>query len=518
MHTPIKAILSFVALLAMPVLLLHSGSFGADSDTVMLSPATTMWATRGLTQTASAEPMGAGRLTFNLTATWYKQDAIMPTAPVKDADVTTGIAAFSFGVNPYLDVFASFGGYRIFAGDNSESGKGSVMGGIHGSLPLPGLSPLRLGAQMALIGGIATSQINKNKSDGYDYFNTRLYYDFVGKIIETLVFGNDSLGIKFHFNQGAAMLLQNDNRKLLLLGAGIQGTVHPRIVIGLELNSRTDLDSLNVRRDPLWLTPSILFRTPYYFNTLLGVDVSLSKERTGSAASRALEPFRIFGGFVFSFDLLATKRRAEREKALREKTEFERKVREAQARSQMVARKAHADSVAMAQARDAEQRRADSLAQKAREDSLSLVDLKKKLEEERSKRSDAEKQLLSTGLLILDAVYFETGKAQISINSFPYLNIIGKMLTKYPKLQIEVSGHTDNIGKYDKNMTLSQARAEAVRRYLIQVAPELLTRISARGYGSSQPKAPNTSADGRKMNRRTELQVLNKEVLSEYNN
>jgi len=128
-----------------------------------------------------------------------------------------------------------------------------------------------------------------------------------------------------------------------------------------------------------------------------------------------------------------------------------------------------------------------------------------------------EQQLLTTGLLLLDAVYFETGKAQISINSFPYLNIIGKMLTKYPKLQIEVSGHTDNVGNYDRNITLSQARAEAVRRYMIQVAPELLIRISARGYGPTQPKGLNTTAEGRKMNRRTELQVLNKEVLKEYN-
>jgi outer membrane protein OmpA-like peptidoglycan-associated protein len=313
------------------------------------------------------------------------------------------------------------------------------------------------------------------------------------------------------------MLLQNDNRKLLLLAAGIQGAVNPMIVIGLELNSRTNFQDIHIQNDPLWLTPSVLFRTPYYFNAEIGVDISLSQERTWQSARRALEPFRLFGGFVFSSDLMAAKRRAEREKALREKTENERKIRDAQQRAALYARKAQLDSISMAKAREDERRITDSLAQKAREDSITVADLKHKLEEERSKRSDAEKQLLSTGLLLLDAVYFESNKTQISINSFPYLNIIGKMLTKYPKLQIEVSGHTDNIGKYDKNIALSQARAEAVRRYLIQVAPDLLTRISARGYGPTQPKAPNTSAEGRKMNRRTELQVLNKEVLGEYN-
>ena len=90
------------------------------------------------------------------------------------------------------------------------------------------------------------------------------------------------------------------------------------------------------------------------------------------------------------------------------------------------------------------------------------------------------------------------------------------MLTKYPRLQIEVAGHTDNIGKYNDNMRLSQSRAEAVKKYLIQVAPELSGQLSSRGYGSTQPQATNNTAEGRKMNRRVELQVLNKEVLIEY--
>jgi outer membrane protein OmpA-like peptidoglycan-associated protein len=521
MGNPLKGAISSAAIIAVSVFVLHAAApetgIGPASDTAMLSPATTMQATRGLTQISSAEPMGTGRLTINLTGSWYKQAMAFPGTPPQDADVATGLFAASFGLNPYCDVFATAAGYGIFAGDASDQSKGSVCGGIQGALPLPGLSPLHLGAQIAVIGGTSTTQINNNNADGYDYFNTSTSYNFVGKIIETLVFGNDSLGIKIHGNQGAAMMLQNDHQKLVLLGVGVQASVHPMVVIGLEFNSRTSLDSLNVRTDPLWLTPSVLVRTPYYFNAELGADVSLSSERTGAIARRALEPYRIFGGLSFSFDLLAAKKRAEREKALAEKTEREHKARELEARSAMLARKAHADSIAQAKAREAAQQKADSMAQKAREDSIQIADMKRKLEEERAKRPDMEKQLLTTGLLLLDAVYFETGKAQISINSFPYLNIIGKMLTKYPKLQIEVSGHTDNVGNYDRNITLSQARAEAVRRYMIQVAPELLIRISARGYGPTQPKGLNTTAEGRKMNRRTELQVLNKEVLKEYN-
>ena len=85
--------------------------------------------------------------------------------------------------------------------------------------------------------------------------------------------------------------------------------------------------------------------------------------------------------------------------------------------------------------------------------------------------------MLSTGELLLDAVYFKSGKAIISINSKSYLNIIGKMLLKYPKLQIEVGGHTDNIGSQASNFILSQNRAEAVRNYLIEVAPALSSKL-----------------------------------------
>jgi outer membrane protein OmpA-like peptidoglycan-associated protein len=518
MKNPIKSIVLSAALAAASAVVPISAASGAEPDVVPLSPATTMWATRGLTQTASAEPMGEGRLTFTLTGTWYKQGTVFPgIVPPQDADVTTGTAAFSFGVNNYVDVFGAGTGFAILAGDNSEYGKGSVCGGIQGALPLSKLSPLHLAAQAALIGGVSSNQINDNNADGYDYFITRKYYDFVGRIMETLTLGNDSLGIKIHSNQGVAVMLQNDNRKLLLLGAGIQASVNPLIVIGVELNARTNLEELHIQSDPLWLTPSILFRTPYHFNVLLGTDVSLSQERSWTTAVRALEPFRLFGGFTFSFDLLATKRREAREKALQEKMMCDRKSREAQVRISLYARKAQLDSIEAIKLHENEQHRVDSMSRKIREDSMTLADLKKKLEEERSRRSEAEKQLLSTGMLLLDAVYFETAKAKISINSFPYLNIIGKMLAKYPKLNIEVSGHTDNIGKYDANQRLSQARAEAVKSYLIRVAPELLSRISAKGYGPDQPKASNATAEGRKLNRRTELQVLNKDALIEYN-
>lgn len=513
----------YSALCALFCLISFNSAWSQDANSgekVLPCPPMTFKATRGLTQTASAEALGEGRLSFNMIGSWYPQDVSDGNVPPAGSDISSGLLAFSFGVNSYIDIFGSVAGYGVIKPSPGENdfGLGSVCGGIQGSLPLPQVSPLHLGAQMAIIGGTAGNQIDTNFADGYDYFETRTGYDFMGKIMETVVLGNENLGVKFHLNQGAVFSLET-SRKLLLLSGGVQGSVHPMVVLGLEANSRTDLQNLSVRSDPLWLTPSIQFRSPYYFNVILGTDISLSRDRQ-VGEQRALEPYRIFGGFSFSFDLLANKRKAMSEKEKQdaaEKNSLQLKASSAQALADSLARKALADSVAQAKQRKDDQRRADSLAEKARQDSITLAETKRKLDEEKSKRSDAEKQLLSTGLLLLDAVYFETGKSEISINSYPYLNIIGKMLTKYPKLQVEVSGHTDNVGKFQSNMILSQTRADAVRVYLVQISPELSNMLTARGYGSTQPKASNTSADGRKLNRRTELQVLNKDVLKEYN-
>jgi OOP family OmpA-OmpF porin len=106
--------------------------------------------------------------------------------------------------------------------------------------------------------------------------------------------------------------------------------------------------------------------------------------------------------------------------------------------------------------------------------------------------------------------------AIITINSKSYLNIIGKMLCKYPKLQIEVGGHTDNIGSQAFNYTLSQSRAEAVRNYLTGVEPALNSKLDAHGYGMSMPKADNGTKEGRLANRRVELRVKNMNALQEY--
>ncbi len=73
--------------------------------------------------------------------------------------------------------------------------------------------------------------------------------------------------------------------------------------------------------------------------------------------------------------------------------------------------------------------------------------------------------------------------------------------------KIEIAGHTDNVGSASDNQKLSENRAEAIRQYLITKGVAA-TRVAARGYGSLQPVADNSTYDGRQKNRRTEVRIL----------
>jgi outer membrane protein OmpA-like peptidoglycan-associated protein len=159
---------------------------------------------------------------------------------------------------------------------------------------------------------------------------------------------------------------------------------------------------------------------------------------------------------------------------------------------------------------------ADVPAKKTTADSLALIQAASNHDDAKGKRSDAEKQLLSTGQMLLDSVYFKAGKTILSSNSKPYLKSIGKMLLKYPKLLIEVGGYTDNTGDSEYNIDLSKGRAESVRDYLTKVAPGLSANLSARGYGMRLPKADNRTKEGRLSNWRLQLRVINTYALQEF--
>jgi outer membrane protein OmpA-like peptidoglycan-associated protein len=82
-----------------------------------------------------------------------------------------------------------------------------------------------------------------------------------------------------------------------------------------------------------------------------------------------------------------------------------------------------------------------------------------------------------------------------------------KRLAAFGNAAVTVEGHTDNVGAADYNMKLSQARADAVRSFLLS-RPELSGRaVTAKGFGATKPIAPNTSEEGRQKNRRVELVI-----------
>lgn len=107
------------------------------------------------------------------------------------------------------------------------------------------------------------------------------------------------------------------------------------------------------------------------------------------------------------------------------------------------------------------------------------------------------------GFLRLD-VHFDTGKATIRAESASILDQAAAMLKQAASVHAEVAGHTDNVGAAAANLTLSQQRAESVRRALVQRGVAA-TRLTAKGYGDTVPVADNRSEEGRAANRRVEI-------------
>jgi len=129
-------------------------------------------------------------------------------------------------------------------------------------------------------------------------------------------------------------------------------------------------------------------------------------------------------------------------------------------------------------------------------------------------QSEVERQLVETGNIVLREVYFEVNKAMLLPESEARLNEAGAAIEKFADLKIEVQGHTDSRGAAKYNETLSQARAEAVRDYLLAHFHLNADNLFAKGYGESQlAVAPEKSDDDYAMNRRVVLRAVNAEVL-----
>ncbi|MFD1466905.1 OmpA family protein [Hymenobacter caeli] len=112
-------------------------------------------------------------------------------------------------------------------------------------------------------------------------------------------------------------------------------------------------------------------------------------------------------------------------------------------------------------------------------------------------------------VIVLNNIFFDTGKAILRSESTAELERLRKLLAEQPTVKLEMAGHTDNVGKPAANRDLSQRRAQAVVAYLTQhgIAAD---RLAAAGYGDTKPVAPNTTKAGRQLNRRTEFKVTGK--------
>jgi outer membrane protein OmpA-like peptidoglycan-associated protein len=112
-------------------------------------------------------------------------------------------------------------------------------------------------------------------------------------------------------------------------------------------------------------------------------------------------------------------------------------------------------------------------------------------------------------IIIAENVYFETGTATLKPASARVLDSVARLLTVYTSIEaIEVQGHTDNRGEPDKNLVLSQQRADAVVAYLMGKGIDA-ARLIARGYGDTQPLVPDAINDSEHAkNRRVQFLIV----------
>lgn len=116
---------------------------------------------------------------------------------------------------------------------------------------------------------------------------------------------------------------------------------------------------------------------------------------------------------------------------------------------------------------------------------------------------------LTRGWYNFDRVYFEAGKATLTAASLNQLRNVATLLRAYPTARIKLGGYTDDTGTYKVNKALSEARARTAWASLVEmgISP---SRVDARGYGPNYSIAANATEEGRAMNRRLSIKVVQK--------
>jgi len=109
--------------------------------------------------------------------------------------------------------------------------------------------------------------------------------------------------------------------------------------------------------------------------------------------------------------------------------------------------------------------------------------------------------------IVLKNIFFDFDSDSLKTTSYPELGLLTDLLINNPGINIQINGHTDNVGNDQYNIDLSEKRAKSVYHYLIEneISP---SRIHFKGYGASKPVETNDTPEGRAANRRTEIEVL----------
>ncbi|MGA3137046.1 MAG: OmpA family protein [Terracidiphilus sp.] len=264
------------------------------------------------------------------------------------------------------------------------------------------------------------------------------------------------------------------------------------------------------------------------------------KKVIDSAAREAVqtaEDARIITVKKFEEERLAQERQAAADREAKAKAEAEASERarlEAQLAAERAAReKAEAEAAQAAAQAEAEKQRlaaAQALAQQqaaqadAERARKQAEDAERARQQAEAEKGDLRKRLLdqlnsvlqtrdtARGLIVnMSDVLFDTGKYTLRAEAREKLAKISGIVLAHPGLNLEVDGHTDNVGSSEYNQLLSEQRAATVLNFLVQQGlPE--SSVNSRGFGMSQPVATNDTPEGRAKNRRVELVVTGEEI------
>ena len=108
---------------------------------------------------------------------------------------------------------------------------------------------------------------------------------------------------------------------------------------------------------------------------------------------------------------------------------------------------------------------------------------------------------------VLDNIFFEFNKSDINQRSYPELDEVVNFLKENPKIKVEISGHTDNVGEETYNQQLSLKRAQSVVNYFLSKGINS-SQLTQTGYGSQRPLRPNDTEANRQVNRRIEFRIV----------